>query len=232
MNNFPFQQPYHPHQGSRRTIAGPNLSGHSTWMKKKKTGCLPTPRRLDPLRGWANQIRCRKWREGNVTGLKENIQASSVMLTCSCGHLGCLAAAAQSALMAVIGHNVPLATNTHLVARTTTNFLAWQDGQRNGPFVRTSLISLIKEKHTDAEDFWKKKNTYIIIYFLINWLNGLGLCVNVLDSNSSYCVSGQQLNSTSKCLWGIIQGNHGLKKAWVQEEPGTTLTREPTRTKK
>lgn len=34
MNNFPFQQPYHPHRRSRRTITGPNPSGHNTWRKK------------------------------------------------------------------------------------------------------------------------------------------------------------------------------------------------------
>lgn len=44
----------------------------------------------------------------------------------------------------------------------------------------------------------------------------------------SYCASGQQLN-TSKHLWGIIQGYHGLNKAWVQKKPGT-LIGEPTRT--
>lgn len=57
-----------------------------------------------------------------MTGLEENLQASSVTLTYNCSHLGCLAAAVSSALMAVIGHNVALATDTHLVIVDNNSF--------------------------------------------------------------------------------------------------------------
>lgn len=51
--------------------------------------------------------------------------------------------------MAAIGHNVPLATDTHLVIAGNNSF---PGRQRKGLFVLRALISLIKEK-IDVKDF-------------------------------------------------------------------------------
>lgn len=99
-------------------------------LEGKKQVCLPTPWRLAPLRGWANSIGYRKWREGNVTGLE---CAGQLMLTYSRSHLSCLVATSLNALMATIGHNVPLATDTHLVIVGSNSFPGSTRRPEEGP---------------------------------------------------------------------------------------------------
>lgn len=206
----------------------------------KDQSCLPTPQRLEPLRGWATQIM-----EGRECDWTCRECTGQLCWRTVCGLLGCLAAVTLSAA----GHHRTDCTpgNRYTSGNCGQQLISClhKTGRKKGLFVLRPLISLIHEKKktrflSDDKNRVFFSHLYKIIfvrlafYVIRNDLNKLGLCVNVPNTlgHLLFTVSGQQFNSTSKLLWGISQGYHGINTSWNQEEPGTTLTGEPTRTKK